>query len=596
MGDIDQLEIDPLDMFCSSVDTLRGTQIDQRIPPGSGWSDRPTKSSGVGRTQNENFREEVKLLCRHGVPPSLRCATWIINVVAAVNPSMSKPECDEYGTFQKVRVLDHGWDLVVRSLFPDKTDLERAEILDFGLGEEQLMNVLVRDQGEGSIPDSGLKSLIMVLHAARDSLGIEFCPLLLDITCLLLSYMTESYAYATIRQMVMDDSSYFLAVSRVQHLAWCKTFSDLMKRYFPQTGAVMEQIGALTPVGLEPILKRFFVPLLRRKHVLRIMDIFTGEGVHAIFRIGTTLCCLSHAHLGESILENCDNAAIFWEGVRRYAHSKHFRFDIFLEHQAYGTQRTMRFLSRPIFPYPQYVNNLIAANEEWAEQNQGSLPAYEERKPVGLVEKKVPIELARQSTDRLNLAKWLPPVLQSTKLDLIYSSNHHGRSIEMFYRRCSIAKHTITVMEVLELDVIIGMYATQTWHNNPEGYGDGECFLFRLRPEPKCFKYKSVKSHILSLDESEDMSSHINDSGQLMISSDSFISLGIGEDGASGLRLNDDLTRGSTSKCIGFGNQELIGQGVQVFEVGLVEVYRFLREVDNKPVDGDIDHWKGLFN
>ncbi len=106
---------------------------------------------------------------------------------------MSKAECDEYGTFQKVRVLDHGWDLVVKSLFPDVTDLERAEILDFGLGEEQLMNVLVRDQGGESIPEAGLKSLIMVLHAARDSLGIEFCPLLLDVTCLLLSYMPVSH-------------------------------------------------------------------------------------------------------------------------------------------------------------------------------------------------------------------------------------------------------------------------------------------------------------------------------------------------------------------------------------------------------------------
>ena len=43
-----------------------------------------------------------------------------------------------------------------------------------------------------------------------------------------------------------------------------------MRRNFPQTYVVMEQIGALTPAGLEPILKRFFVQLLRRKHVLRV--------------------------------------------------------------------------------------------------------------------------------------------------------------------------------------------------------------------------------------------------------------------------------------------------------------------------------------
>ena len=33
----------------------------------------------------------------------------------------------------------------------------------------------------------------------------------------------------------------------------------------------------------------------------------------------------------------------------------------------------------------------------------------------------------------------------------------------------------------------------------------------------------------------------------------------------------------------------------EAFEVGLVEVYRFIREVDNKPVD-KVDPWKGMFD
>jgi len=517
-------------------------------------------------------------------------------VVAAANSDMSKSDCDDFGTFRKVRVIDHGWDLTLKSIFPDESDLERAEVLDFGVGHDQLMNILLHDHGGNPIPDKGIQSLTKVLHAARDSLGLEFCPLLPDAACLLLSYMPESYAYATIRQMVKDDSSYFLAISRVQHLTWCKTFSDLMKRCFPQTAAVMEQIGALQPVGLEPILKRFFVTLLRRKHVLRIMDIFTGEGSHAIFRIGTTLCCLAHAHLGDTIREHCDSPALFWEGVRRFAHSKHFKFDIFL-HQAYGVQRkSFRILTRPIFPAQDFVSRLISNNEAWAEDNQGNLPIHEDIKPLGLCEGKYPIVLAKHNPERVVLAKWLPPLLQSTKLELIYSSNHHGRSLEMFYRCCSAARHTITIMEVLGTDTVIGMYATQTWHNNPDGYGDGECFLFRLTPKPECFKYKVGESHLTSFDSGElENVSRLDDAGQLMISSGAFISMGVGQGGASGLRLNEDLTRGSTSKSIGFDNEELIAEGVEVFEVGLVEVYRFIREVDNRPVD-KVDPWRGMFD
>ena len=152
---------------------------------------------------------------------------------------------------------------------------------------------------------------------------------------------------------------------------------------------------------------------------------------------------------------------------------------------------------------------------------------------MGLVEGKYPIVLAKHNPERVRLAQWLPPSLQSTKLDLIYSSNHHGRSVEMFYRCCSVALHTLTVMEVLGTDVVIGMYATQTWHNNPNGYGDGECFLFRLKPDPGIFRYKQIgESHITSFDEGEENVTGLSDAGQLMISSGSFISMGVGEGGA----------------------------------------------------------------
>lgn len=87
---------------------------------------------------------------------------------------------------------DHGWDLTLKSLFPDETDLERADVLDFGVGHDHLMNILLHDHGGSPIPDKGIQSLTMVLHAARDSLGVEFCPLLPDVACLLLSYMPVS--------------------------------------------------------------------------------------------------------------------------------------------------------------------------------------------------------------------------------------------------------------------------------------------------------------------------------------------------------------------------------------------------------------------
>jgi len=40
--------------------------------------------------------------------------------------------------------------------------------------------------------------------------------------------------------------------------------------------------------------------------------------------------------------------------------------------------------------------------------------------------------------------------------------------------RCSCAIHTITLVEVLDTDIVLGMYATQTWIDNKKGYGDGK--------------------------------------------------------------------------------------------------------------------------
>ena len=119
----------PLDLFCSSRDTLRGHDIDQFIPSNLGWTSGvgnaaaaaiSSGSSGGGgggggggqpaiMTSQPRYtpksREDMQLLCRRGIPPSLRCAIWIINVVSAANPNMTKRECDEFGTLRKMRVI-----------------------------------------------------------------------------------------------------------------------------------------------------------------------------------------------------------------------------------------------------------------------------------------------------------------------------------------------------------------------------------------------------------------------------------------------------------------------------------------------------------
>ena len=110
---------------------------------------------------------------------------------------------------------------------------------------------------------------------------------------------------------------------------------------------------------------------------------------------------------------------------------------------------------------------------------------------------------------RSKLAEWLPLALRFTKLDLIYTTNHHGRTIDNFYRHVSKAKHTVLLLEPLNTsNLIVGCYASQTWHLSTRVYGDGNCFLFRKRltcvtmPEPlqtkKDGKHSCVQKYMLA--------------------------------------------------------------------------------------------------
>ena len=84
-------------------------------------------------------------------------------------------------------------------------------------------------------------------------------------------------------------------------------------------------------------------------------------------------------------------------------------------------------------------------------------------------------------------------------------------------------------MEVLDTDIVLGMYATKTWIDNKKGYGDGECFICRLKPDPQKFAFKVKASHID--DDEDDNIKAIDDASQIMISSKDFISMGVGEGG-----------------------------------------------------------------
>ena len=135
------------------------------------------------------------------------------------------------------------------------------------------------------------------------------------------------------------------------------------------------------------------------------------------------------------------------------------------------------------------------------------------------------------------------------------------------------------------------MYASQPWHISTQVYGDGACFLFRLQPDPQCWKWSPRRpgdgGRLLDQVDLESDNNNNNTAllEQFMVGTRNYISMGGNPDGSSGLRLNEDLTRGESSPAVGFENEPLHGMGRgSVFEVGVVEVYGLVRQIDGRAV------------
>lgn len=237
-------------------------------------------------------------------------------------------------------------------------------------------------------------------------------------------------------------------------------------------------------------------------------------------------------------------------------------------------------------------------------------------------------QLALSKHVRRKLAEWLPFGLRHTSnLKLVFSTDVHGRSLQTLYHilETTSSCHTIMLLEIyptespivkeLQTKTIIGIYASQRWHSSSKLYGDGRCFLFRLLLPDRQESDNNGDEEVLDSDcwqwtplaiSSEHLSTSLNlrsnhnvdnENGRLSLwetfqrSNHSCLSLGISDSGVgTGLQLNHDMTKGESHRAVGFNNEPLCFRSNAAtensvhFEVGLVEVYQLVREIDGLPI------------
>ncbi len=326
---------------------------------------------------------------------------------------------------------------------------------------------------------------------------------------------------------------------------------------------------------------------VRCKDVIRFMDIFMIEGCKAIFRLALSLVPIiskkelkvsryAFGHSMMSVMSSTNEymttkalrltcAESWWEQIRNRTMDPGFSFEKHLD------SMYPKPLRKIVVRYPRrhVLARVMKRHESWALANMPLHIEQSPRKPIGYTSEDC--MLAKPVSFRLCLTEWLPEALKMSKLDLIYSTEIHGRSLATFFQQCEKSKNTIVVFETFtgKTRSIIGMFATHAWSINPCPYGDSDCFLFRADPDANCFKWTSIENL-------ENQAA----SEQFMVSRSDFIAMGANTDATNGIRLDKDLVKGESHRALGFNNEPLPGNNQQKFDIGHLEVYRLIRCIE----------------
>merc|ERR1712238_379240 len=531
---------------------------------------------------------------------------------------------------------------------PAVVRISRRDVRRIDFGNDTIWTKLDEENCPG---EDAVKFVLYALHHSVLGGIVDYAPLLPTLVSILLGFMSESYVFYACREMY-HHSAWFFAGSRSEHIATQHAFSNVLGRLHPHTLDTMKEQGMITQYTKE-IFQNFCINILPEGKVLRLMDIYSLEGNKVLFRFGVALAVLYGKEYKDHFMYASTKPNKWWLGLFDYCHGggdgHGLNFGVLVK-KAYGVhgrgvRKRFRFPRRPVLARiieieeekyrKEKLQRIAQSNDEENADDVGADETdfyFDRIEPLHLVippqptdpnrERVVP-RLASSTFVRTKIAEWLPLSLRFTKLDLVYSTSYHGRTLEDLYRCVAKSRHTILILEPFEdrgnrdtSRYLVGMYTSENWHPSRRVYGDGRSFLFRIdiddekeenkynddddddREEMGCKENlgsKGWKWHPRDLldfgpstsfdDENDSQSNSIFSTMQtatartalvetFQVSTNEFMSLGGNEHGGAGLRLNEDLTKGESNCADGFDNEPLLPSASGLFEVGLVEVYQ----------------------
>eukprot|EP00903_Cladosiphon_okamuranus_P022524 g20721.t1 len=424
-------------------------------------------------------------MCRAGVPEYFRGGVW--NKVAS-------PTMHEAGTPSHKLQRERIWTRVLEKVF--EGDGMGEEVPGYG-SEMRLEDHCISAEGRAAVR----RLLVTIKHMQ----AIEWCPSLLDIVPVLLIYMPESCVYGVVDELWVMRPLFF-PHSEGEFEAWAATFKNMVKDFFPQTSKEMSKCGADEPEHLSQILLRMFVPILPLRYLVVVWDAWFCEGSKVIFRYGLALLKMYKKRL-KTLKLKPGQGAQWWAKLRDWVHEPSFSFPE-LTSKAFNlrTRGGLRPVSWAMLENYHDKNEAEVRSRmdrvagAKLDQNGVAADRADEAQPFfwppfQLTATFPPPALLAGLPARAKLVKWVPEILRHKRLRVVFTTEIHGYNLELLYSHCRTVSPSLLVVEAAN-GAVVGGFCSDAWQyphaKQTQGgmYGNGQCFLFRLDPNPTTFRWQ----------------------------------------------------------------------------------------------------------
>lgn len=419
----------------------------------------------------------------------------------------------------------------------------------FGLGTADLLpswpeNLVNLDRLH--LPEDKLNQIKGIMYIVGSAYpNMDPSPMVLSLIAIFSVYMEADQVLGCMTSIIRAHSNaatdksqwaYFPSTRR-ESLIFERVFKLLIREHEPAVHAHIKSVlnqFQVHDLNWDPLLGSMFVKLLPKKVVMRIVDCFLIEGFKIIYRMA-----LAHLYLRRSRIlaaRTIDelNGALF---DAEHGHSKELKEALFDRAFSYslGHERIAKLKRK-------------AKKSALADCDRIDRQHLILKRPLPRLT--VPSSFL-ESEDLIALWSWIPSRLRDLDLDMVFSTDKHGFSLQTLYSKCEEYDKLIMVVET-EDEQILGAFLTSPLVNRQRHFiGTGETFIFTLTPD--CNKYSWSPS---------------SGSTSFMLATDDFIALGAGSSGF-GLRIDAGLNKIESCPTDTFNNPALLRPtgiiGIEVF-------------------------------